>query len=88
LVSCTLDVTPLYRVLLLVKRANRTSNIFTFNNLRSNAWLNRQRNDIYVQQAKKEGYRSRAAYKLLDIDEQFGFLKKCTTIVELGAAPG
>jgi 23S rRNA (uridine2552-2'-O)-methyltransferase len=58
------------------------------NSKRSNAWLNRQRNDAYVQQAKKEGYRSRAAYKLTEIDDKYKFLNKCHTIVELGAAPG
>ena len=51
-------------------------------------WLQRQLNDPYVALAKKEGYRSRAAYKLIDLDEKYGFLKSGMKIVDLGAAPG
>jgi 23S rRNA (uridine2552-2'-O)-methyltransferase len=51
-------------------------------------WLQRQLNDPYVAEAKKRGYRSRAAFKLLQIDDQFGFLKPGSRIVDLGAAPG
>jgi 23S rRNA (uridine2552-2'-O)-methyltransferase len=51
-------------------------------------WLQRQLNDPYVQQAKKDGYRSRAAYKLLELDEKLHFLKKGQVVVDLGAAPG
>jgi len=51
-------------------------------------WLQRQLNDPYVQRAKKEGYRSRAAYKLLEIDEKVHALKKGQVVVDLGAAPG
>jgi 23S rRNA (uridine2552-2'-O)-methyltransferase len=51
-------------------------------------WLERQLNDPYVRKAKAEGYRSRAAYKLLELDEKFGLLKGMRNIVDLGAAPG
>jgi 23S rRNA (uridine2552-2'-O)-methyltransferase len=51
-------------------------------------WLERQLNDPYVRQAKAEGYRSRAAYKLIELDERFGFLKGVTRVVDLGIAPG
>ncbi|MDE2303444.1 MAG: RlmE family RNA methyltransferase [Sphingomonadales bacterium] len=51
-------------------------------------WLKRQLADPYVQKAKAEGYRSRAAYKLAELDAQFGLLKKVTRIVDLGVAPG
>jgi len=51
-------------------------------------WLSRQINDPYVKQAKAEGYRSRAAYKLLELDERFGLLKGVKRAVDLGIAPG
>ncbi len=51
-------------------------------------WLERQLTDPYVVKAKKEGYRSRAAYKILEIDEKVHALKKGQTVVDLGAAPG
>jgi len=51
-------------------------------------WLERQLNDPYVARAKREGYRSRAAFKLLEIDERFHLLKPGQRIVDLGAAPG
>ncbi len=51
-------------------------------------WIERQLTDPYVQKAKKEGYRSRAAYKLLEIDEKAHVLKKNQVVVDLGAAPG
>lgn len=54
----------------------------------STLWLNRQLNDPYVQAAKREGFRSRAAYKLLEIDEKKRLLKPNQRIVDLGAAPG
>ena len=54
----------------------------------SNRWLARQLNDPYVRRAKAEGYRSRAAYKLLELDERFGLLRGITTVVDLGIAPG
>lgn len=56
--------------------------------LSSTLWLERQLNDPYVAAAKREGYRSRAAYKLLEIDEKYGLLKPGQIIVDLGAAPG
>jgi 23S rRNA (uridine2552-2'-O)-methyltransferase len=54
----------------------------------STRWLERQLNDPYVQRAKAENYRSRAAYKLIELDERFAFLKGVTTVVDLGIAPG
>lgn len=54
----------------------------------SNRWLSRQLNDPYVRQAKAEGYRSRAAYKLIELDEKFGVLKSARRVVDLGVAPG
>ena len=54
----------------------------------STRWLERQLNDPYVRRAKAEGYRSRAAYKLLELDERFGFLKGVRKVVDLGIAPG
>jgi 23S rRNA (uridine2552-2'-O)-methyltransferase len=56
--------------------------------LSSKLWLERQLNDPYVAQAKREGYRSRAAYKLIEIDDKYHFLKPGMTVVDLGAAPG
>ncbi len=56
--------------------------------LSSKLWLERQLNDPYVAQAKREGYRSRAAYKLIEIDDKFHFLKPGGRVVDLGAAPG
>lgn len=56
--------------------------------LSSTLWLDRQLNDPYVHLAKKEGFRSRAAYKLMELDEKFGFLSRAHCIVDLGAAPG
>jgi 23S rRNA (uridine2552-2'-O)-methyltransferase len=52
------------------------------------AWLERQLNDPYVSQAKREGYRSRAAYKLMQIDDRYRLLKPGQRVVDLGAAPG
>ncbi len=54
----------------------------------STRWLERQLNDPYVRRAKAEGYRSRAAYKLIELDERFGFLKGARRVVDLGIAPG
>jgi 23S rRNA (uridine2552-2'-O)-methyltransferase len=50
--------------------------------------LQRQLNDPYVKQAKRDGYRSRAAYKLIDLDEKYGLLTVGAKVVDLGAAPG
>ena len=54
----------------------------------SRAWLERQISDPYVARAKREGYRSRAAYKLTEIDDKFHLLKNGARVVDLGAAPG
>ena len=54
----------------------------------STRWLERQLNDPYVRRAKADGYRSRAAYKLLELDERFGFLKGRKRVIDLGLAPG
>jgi len=54
----------------------------------SQRWLERQLNDPYVKRAKAEGYRSRAAYKLIELDEKFGLLKGAIRVVDLGLAPG
>jgi 23S rRNA (uridine2552-2'-O)-methyltransferase len=54
----------------------------------SQRWLERQLNDPYVRRAKAEGYRSRAAYKLLELDERFGLLKGVKRVIDLGLAPG
>ena len=54
----------------------------------STRWLERQLNDPYVKRAKAEGYRSRAAYKLIELDERFGLLKGASRVVDLGIAPG
>jgi 23S rRNA (uridine2552-2'-O)-methyltransferase len=56
--------------------------------LSSKLWLERQLNDPYVAQAKRDGFRSRAAYKLLEIDDKYRLLKPGFTVVDLGAAPG
>lgn len=54
----------------------------------SNRWLARQLNDPYVRRAKADGYRSRAAYKLVELDEKFALLRKARYIIDLGIAPG
>ncbi|HEX4737893.1 MAG TPA: RlmE family RNA methyltransferase [Allosphingosinicella sp.] len=54
----------------------------------STKWLERQLNDPYVKRAKAEGYRSRAAYKLIELDERFHFLKGAERVIDLGIAPG
>lgn len=56
--------------------------------LSSKLWLERQLNDPYVSQARRDGFRSRAAYKLQEIDDKFRFLKMGQAVVDLGAAPG
>lgn len=64
-----------------VKTARRRSNSST-------RWLQRQLNDPYVAAAKRDGYMSRAAYKLLELDERFALLKRGQRVLDLGAAPG
>jgi len=54
----------------------------------STRWLERQLNDPYVKEAKAAGYRSRAAFKLIELDEKFGILRGSERIVDLGIAPG
>ena len=54
----------------------------------STRWLERQLNDPYVKQAKADGYRSRAAYKLIELDEKFGLIRGAQRVVDLGIAPG
>ena len=56
--------------------------------LSSKLWLERQLNDPYVARAKREGYRSRAAFKLIEIDDKYAILKPGMAVVDLGAAPG
>ena len=56
--------------------------------LSSRRWLERQLNDPYLKAAKDQGYRSRAAYKLLEIDEKFKIFKNKTSVLDLGSAPG
>lgn len=54
----------------------------------SRNWVKRHLNDPYVARARADGYRARAAYKLLELDEQFHFLKRGMRVIDLGAAPG
>lgn len=56
--------------------------------LSSTLWLERQLNDPYVQRAKREGYRGRAAFKIMELDDRYGFLKPGSRVVDLGCAPG
>ena len=56
--------------------------------MKSKDWLNRQKNDFYVKKARKQGYLSRSAYKLIEIDNKFNILKQSDMIFEFGAAPG
>ena len=54
----------------------------------SKNWINKQKNDFYVRRSKIDGYRSRAAYKLLEIDEKFKIFKNRKLVIDLGSAPG
>ena len=54
----------------------------------SKNWINKQRRDIYVRRSKIEGYRSRAVYKLQEIDQKFKIFKNGISVIDLGAAPG
>jgi len=56
--------------------------------MKSKDWLNRQKRDFYVKKAKKQGYLSRAAYKLIEIENKFNLIINSEKILELGAAPG
>src|SRR3546814_10925664 len=64
-----------------VKTAKRRS-------VSSARWLQRQLNDPYVAEAQRRGFRSRAAFKLIQIDEKFGLLRRGLRVVDLGEAPG
>ena len=55
---------------------------------KSKKWLKRHLKDEFVKKSKEEKYRSRAAYKLIEIDKKFNLLKSCKSAVDLGAAPG
>ncbi|MDC0052058.1 RlmE family RNA methyltransferase [bacterium] len=54
----------------------------------SKNWLNQQKNDSYFRNAKIKGYRSRSAYKLIEMNKKFKFLKKNSTVLDLGSSPG
>ena len=54
----------------------------------SKEWIKRQRRDIYVRKSKQEGFRSRAVYKLQEINDKYKILKNGFSIIDLGAAPG
>src|SRR3546814_9773649 len=74
-------------------RSTLTDTLFPYTTLfRSTAssarWLERQLNDPYVAEARKRGYRSRAAFKLSQLDDRFHFLKSGARVVDLGCAPG
>ncbi len=56
--------------------------------MKSKDWLNRHKRDFYVKKAKKQGYLSRAAYKLIEIENKFNLITKSEKILEFGAAPG
>ena len=70
------------------KRLKETVKTAKKRKVSSTRWLQRQLNDPYVKQSKAEGRRSRAAYKLIQIDEKFKILKPNQTVLDLGAAPG
>ena len=70
------------------KRLKETVKTAKKRKISSTRWLQRQLNDPYVKQSKAEGRRSRAAYKLIQIDEKFKILKPNQIILDLGAAPG
>jgi 23S rRNA (uridine2552-2'-O)-methyltransferase len=74
--------TPVSRMTTVRVKAKRNRSIS------STAWLNRQLNDPYVAAAKNDGYRSRAAYKFLQMDERYKLLRPGIRVVDLGAAPG
>ena len=54
----------------------------------SKNWINKHRRDIYVRRSKVDGYRSRAAYKLIEIDQKFKIFKNGISVIDIGAAPG
>jgi len=54
----------------------------------SKNWINKQNRDIYVKESRAQGYRSRSAFKLIEIDQRFNFLSKSKSLLDLGSAPG
>jgi len=72
------------------RRHGLTVNVKTAKGRKSSStnWLRRQLNDTFVDKANSEGYRSRAVYKLTEIDDKYNFLKSANVIVDLGSAPG
>ena len=56
--------------------------------MKSNSWLNRQKKDIFIKDAKSQGYISRAAFKLIEIENKYNLISKSNNILELGASPG
>ena len=70
------------------KDANRRVRTGKKRSASSIRWLERQLNDPYVKRAQADGYRSRAAYKLLELDERFGLIRGAKRVVDLGIAPG
>ena len=54
----------------------------------SKNWINKQNRDIYVRESRKQGYRSRSAFKLIEIDQRFHFLSKSRLLLDLGSVPG
>ncbi|MBO4956539.1 MAG: RlmE family RNA methyltransferase [Rickettsiales bacterium] len=73
-----------------IKKRFKTEKVKTAKNrkISSTRWLQRQLNDPYVQEAKNRGYRSRAAFKILEIDDKFKIFKKGYKVLDLGSAPG
>ena len=76
--ACILHIQPILRYQRLMAKKKSSSK----------AWLKEHRDDPYVQQAQREGYRSRACYKLLEIQEQDRLIKPGMTVLDLGSAPG
>ena len=54
----------------------------------SKNWINKQNRDVYVRESRSQGYRSRSAFKLIEIEQKFDFLSKSRTFLDLGSAPG
>ena len=78
---------------LIFKNLNKNCNIFYATNrskskISSNIWLDRQKKDPYVKRAIRESYRARSAFKLIEIDQKYKFLKPGHTIIDCGSSPG
>jgi 23S rRNA (uridine2552-2'-O)-methyltransferase len=89
------DTEPLHRLWRFPSPANAGEDVYLKRlrtakgrKISSRRWLERQLNDPYVQRARAENYRSRAAYKLIELDERFALLKGVEAVVDLGIAPG